>query len=191
MTTKLELLLLDIDPSRTIDAVNARVDRAINSFHVPAGVVTDHHQFQDMMTRLFVHIECGVLSISTPRAVHKMDWCRCYRMLGQIYGSEGEYGAAQKAISGHDGGLYSVIRNLGKQMASEYAHNEIAARVAAHWRGWTTEEKLGASAEYVARFKRFLPDDVTEQGAARLRVFFPRFLENHPFLVQKVGRVGK
>jgi len=48
------------------------------------------------------------------------------------------------------------------------SEDEIAAQVAAHWRRWTTEEKLGASTEYVARFKRFLPEDVNRQ--ARLAV---------------------
>ena len=193
MASKLERLLKDIHPARTIDETYRRADEAVNSFPVPTGVVKDRHEFRELMTRLFVHIECSVLRIRPPRAMDPdMYWSRCCQMLKRAYGPEGRYVAIQKAISGHEGGLFSVTRDLAAQMAEEYTKNEISARVAHYWNGLTTvEERLAAPEEYLKLNGHLLPSDVTEGGAARLRGFFPRFLEKHPFLMQRLSRIGR
>ena len=190
MATKLDTLLNEITPARTLDAVQRKVDEAVNSFHVPSGYITNHQRFEETMTRLFVHIESAVLM--RPRAVHPaMDGSRCREMLTRAYGSEGMYFATQKALCGHDGGLRSVIRDLAGEMASEYAQNEIGARVQAFWNSLTFDEKLAASKEYISKYGHLLPRDVVEDGAARLTVFFPKFLEKHPQLLRQLGRTGR
>ena len=190
MATKLDTLLYEIAPARTLDEEQRKVDQAVNSFHVPSGYIKDHQRFEETMTRLFVHIESAVLM--RPRAVHPaMDGSRCREMLRRAYGPEGMYFAAQKAICGHDGGLRSVIRDLASEMVSEYAENTIGARVHAFWNSLTFDEKLAASKEYIIRYGRFLPQDVVEDGAARLTVFFPKFLEKHPQLLRQLGRTGR
>ena len=192
MATKLDRLLNDIHPSRTVDEPRRRADEALNSLRTPRGGVRDRHEFRSLMTRTFVHIECAALRMGRRRTPHPtMDWARCCEMFKRIYGPEGEYVAIQKALHGHDGGLFSVTRDLAASMAEEYARNEISARVAAYWGSLTVDEKLAASKEYIAKYARLLPPDVAENGAARLRAYFPKFLEKHPFLVQTMSRIGR
>jgi hypothetical protein len=127
-----------------------------------------------------------------PRTVQPaMDWSRCRDMLKRAYGPEGVYFATQKALCAHDGGLRSVIRDLASEMASEYAQNEISARVHAFWNSLTFNEKLAASKEYIIKYGRFLPPDVVEDSAARLTALFPKFLEKHPQLLRQLGRTGR
>ena len=192
MASKLERLLRDIHPARTIDETYRRADEAVNSFRIATGRLKDRHEFRKLMTRLFVHIECSVLKIRPARNVHpSLDWSRCCAVLRRAYGAQGEYVAIQRALSGHEGGLFSVTRDLASNMAEEYAQTEISARVATYWDGLTVDERLEASREYLDLWGHLLPADVTEGGAARLRAFFPRFLEKHPSMVHSLSMVGR
>jgi hypothetical protein len=74
-------------------------------------------------------------------------------------------------------------------MAEDYAQNEISAKVAHFWNRLTVDEKLDVSKEYIRRFGHLLGGDITEGGAARLRAYFPKFLEQHPRLILSLRRL--
>lgn len=190
--TKLEQLLAQIHPSRTLDGPRHLADSALNSFPFKSSRLHSRPYFKRFMCQLFVHIESTVMGVQPPRPVHpEMDWSRCCRVLKRAYGSEAMYVATQRALDGHEGGLLSVTRDLAACMAEEYAENEVKARVNRYWRGLTTDEKLQASTEYLRLYGHLYPRDIVEEGAARFRAYFPKFLEKHPFLLQRVGRVGR
>ena len=190
MQTKLECILAEIDPSRTIDPVRRRVDEAADRFRKPWALAPDRHSFRDFLTRLFVHMECAALCTRPDREPHPtMDWSRCCNLLKGKYGPEAGYVATQRALHGHDGGLAGVIRDLASAMAEDYAQNEISAKVAHFWNRLTVDEKLDVSKEYIRRFGHLLGGDITEGGAARLRAYFPKFLEQHPRLILSLRRL--
>ena len=192
MSTKLERLLAQVHPSRTLDETHRLADKALSSFRITSGRVRTRQEFKELMCRLFAHIESAVLDIRPPRRVHpEMDWSRCCHILKRAYGPEAMYVATQKALEGHEGGLLSVTRDLASLMAEEYAENEIRARVSNYWNGLTLDEKLRAPKEYLRLCGHLYPKDITEGSAARLHAFFPKFLEKHPFLLQRVSRAGR
>jgi len=192
MQTKLDHILGEIDPSRTIDPVQRRVDEAVERLPKPWALAPDHPSVRDFLTRLFVHVECAALCIRSNREPHPtMDWSRCCNLLKKRYGPEAEYVAIQRALQGHDGGLTGVVRDLAALMAEEYAQNEINSKVTHLWNRLTVDEKLEASKEYVRKFGHLLGSDITGGGAARLRAFFPKFLEQHPGLLTKLRRLGR
>jgi len=190
MHTKLESVLAEIDPSRTIDPVRRRIDEAVERFRKPWALAPDRHSFRDFLTRLFVHMECAALCTGSGREPHPtMDWTRCCDLLKGRYGPEADYVATQRALHGHDGGLTGVIRDLASAMAEEYAQNEISAKVAYFWNRLSVDDKLQVSREYVQRFGHLLGGDITEEGAARLRAYCPRFLEQHHRLILNMRRL--
>ena len=192
MSTKLERLLTQIHPSRTLDETHRLADKALSSFRITSGRPRSRHEFMRLMCQLFAHIESTVLGIRPPRRVHpEMDWSRCCHILKRAYGPEAMYVATQKALEGHEGGLLSVTRDLASLMAEEYAENEIKARISDYWNRLTVDEKLRAPKEYLRLYGHLYPRDITDGGAGRFRAFFPKYLEKHPFLLQRVSRVGR
>jgi len=191
MPTRLERFLDEIHPSRTIDPVRRSVDEAMERFRKPWALAPDRHSFQDFLTGLFVDAECAVMGIRQGRKPHPtMDWSRCCNLLKSRYGPEAAYVATQRALYGHDGGLASVVRDLAAAMSEEYAQNEIRAKVSHFWHRLTVHEKLAVSEEYVRKFGHLLGRDITDKGAARLRAYFPQFLEQHYRLVLGLRRLG-
>jgi hypothetical protein len=192
MATQLKQLLHDIDPSRVNDPIGRRVDEAINSFPVKSVRINDWRAVKELMARLFVHIESRIMRMrSCPNADLEFSWGRCCQTLKKVYGSEAQHAIIHGVLSGTDGGLRSVIHNLGSSMAEEYARREICARVAHYWSGLSVDEKLADSEAYLASWGHLLPLDVREDGAARLRAFFPQYLEEHPFALQRLRAAGR
>jgi hypothetical protein len=112
-------------------------------------------------------------------------------MLRNIYGPGGEKVAFEKARTGNEGGLYAVLKALALTMGEHYAENEIRARIDQYWNQLTADEKLAAAGEYVGRYGHLLPSEMTEGSAGRILASFPRVLEMHPNLLQKIRRVGR
>lgn len=192
MTAKLDRLLHDIDPSRVLDPVSRRVDEAINSFPICTMRMTDWRAVKELLARLFMHIECRVMRArSRPDVDPEFMWDRCCQVLKKVYGSDAQYAIVHTVLSGTDGGLRNVIRNLGSCMAEEYARNEINARVAQYWSGLSLDEKLADSKAYLASWGHLLPLDVREDGAARIRAFFPQHLQERPFALQRLRAAGR
>ncbi|MBC8218657.1 MAG: hypothetical protein H8E73_09345, partial [Planctomycetes bacterium] len=48
------------------------------------------------------------------------------------------------------------------------------------------EQKFNVSSEYITKYGRFLPSELTEGSAARIRANFPKVLEKHPRLIQRI-----
>ncbi|MFH0794374.1 MAG: hypothetical protein V2A74_10120, partial [bacterium] len=151
--TKLEKLLEDIDPDRNLDQVAGRVDRAFNTFHMDSGVLHRWQDFEACMARFFRHIENAVLRLNPPLPVDlEFDWGRCAVLLRKEYGGRGEKAAFEMARTGSEGGLYSVLRAVARQMGEDYAGNEIGARISPFLKELSPDETFAAAQEYIKKY---------------------------------------
>lgn len=192
MSTKLERLLDSIDPAQTLAEVDARVDEAFNSYPVCAARITEWEEFRACLVRFLHHIEARVLWLRTsPPVSLEFDWGRCTALLHVIYGRNGEKAAFELARTGAEDGLYGVLKALARQIARQYASNEIRGRIGIYWDGLTTDEQLAAASEYLGKFGHLLSAELIEGSAARVRANLPAVLEEHPRLLQRTRRVGR
>ena len=139
MSTKLEKLLADIDPSKTYGQTLARADDAINSFSGTSGQITDWDKFSRYMASFTAHVESKILQLHPCPVGSDFYWLKCMQLLCHIYGSNGEKAAFEMARTGNEGGLFSVLRTVALRMAEEYAENEIEARIADYWKKLTLD----------------------------------------------------
>ena len=191
--TKQEQLLKSIDPSRTIELIARRVDRAINTFPPGPCQIARYDEFIPHFVRCCRHVEATILDLSgeLPEASLDFEWGRYIPVLRRAYGSEGVKTAFELVRTGNEGGLYAVIRKLGEVLAEQYAENEIAARVWSYWNGLSVDEKLAAADEYLSKYGHLLPSELTEGRAGRIRANLPKVLQEHPKMIQRLRRVGR
>lgn len=192
MTTRLERLLEEISPGRTLDVLSARVDAALNCFHMTQAKITRWEEFTDYLGRFRQHLDTVLLHlrepIDVPAAYH---WQRCVPVLIDLFGRNGEKAAFEMARTGADGGLYAVLQAVARKVADQYATNEVSARVLDYWKSLDTEGKFAAMSEYLSKYGHLLPSELTEGSAARIRASFQRVLEEHPRVIRRLRRVGR
>ncbi len=191
MSTKLEQLLADIDPSKTYDQTLARADDAINSFSGTSGQITDWDEFSRYMAGFTAHVDSKILQLHPCPVGSDFYWSKCIQLLCHIYGSNGEKAAFEIARTGKEGGLFSVLRTVALRMAENYAENEIVARIADYWKKLTLDEQLCVTDEYLKKYGQLLPSELTEGSAARIRANFPKVLAQHPQIIRKTHRIGR
>lgn len=192
MLTKLEQLLSDIDPSRTYDITFARVDKAINTFCFEYSRIDNWDDFKNCLTQFFCHVESTVLCVRKEIYSNSdLQWGRCMDLLGHIYGSSGQKAAFEITRTGAEGGLFSVLRAIALRMAEEYSENEVLARISHYWNQLIPDEQHSAVNEYLDKYGRLLPVEMTEGSAARIRANFPKVLAQHPKTLQQIRRLGR
>ena len=191
MSTKLEQLLADIDPSKTYDQTLARADDAINSFSGTSGEITEWDKFRQYMAGFAAHVEAKILQLHPCPVGSDFYWSKCAQTLSLIYGPNGDKAAFEMARTGKEGGLFSVLRTVALRMAEEYAENEIAARTADYWKKLTLNEQVCVTDEYLKKYGNLLPSELIEGSAARIRANFPKVLAQHPQITRKTRRLGR
>ena len=191
MKTRLDVLLEQIDPTRTIDEVAARVDSALNSFHVSQGRITKWDEFRDVLTSFFRHAENTILLIPNFKSSSsEIDWGRCCRLLMKEYGANGDKAAFEIVRTGTEGGFYGLQKRVARRMTTEYAGNEISARIHHFWNSLIMEEQFSVMDEYLIKFGHLLPSELTEPTADRIKVNFVKVLKEHPQLVKRMRNIG-
>jgi len=192
MKTILDELLESVDPARTLDQVSARVDNAINTFSNTHYIIKEWDQFKPTLIKFFKYTEKIVLRIQGRRVNNPdMGWGQCARLLRNEYGSNGEKAAFEMIRTGTQGGQYTVLKSVAKQMVEEYAGNEIRARISHYWHSLSIDEQLAATDEYLAKYGHLLPSELTEGSAARIKANFIKVLEEHPKMVKRMRNVGR
>jgi hypothetical protein len=192
MNDKLAILLDRIDPGRTLDDADRRIDDALNSFAVPAGVLTRWEDFQTCALRFHRHAEQKILGISKlSNGNDGFDWGRCLRTLMKAFGGNGEKAAFELARTGVEGGLNRVLRDMARAISEEYGENWVECQVWNYWNSLSVSEQRAAPDEYLRQYCRLLPTELTEGSAARIRANFPKFLTEHPTLIRRLRQVGR
>jgi len=191
MRTKLDELLDLIRPQRVIEETFNRANEAINTFPIRVAQIRDWDGFCSCMVAFLRHVDGRTLRLRGPVGDDEFLWLRCAQILHRIYGTSGEKTAFEMARTGNEGGLRKVLTAVAMHLAEEYSRSEIAGRVSAYWENLSVAEQLDATSEYLAKYGHLLPWELTEGTAARLRGNFPKVLEEHPRMLQRLGRVGR
>jgi hypothetical protein len=192
MATKLDKLIESIDPSRTFEKVAADVDRAVNTFSTRRATIEDWDEYQSFFADFYRHVEAVALKMSHSGPNDKSFYfSRCSVVLNEAFGPSGYKVAFEFVRTGKDGGLYRVLKTVANLMAEAYARNEICARVTYFLEGLTIDEKFAAQDEYLRKYGHLLPKEWTEGSAVRLRIQFPKVLEEHPSMIRRMRRIGR
>lgn len=191
MVTKLDVLLEQIDPSRTLEDVGSRVNNAVNQFSVNSGAITDYNRFEQFLSNFVRHIENEVLGIPGAIPPSSYDWAKCINILQKEYGINGLKTAFEMARSGILGGLYEVLKKIAAHLANDYAQNEISTRVSHFWNALSMQDQFGVMDEYAQKYGRLLPPDFIEGSAVLLKMNFTKVLEEHPRMVQRFREAGR
>ena len=192
MTTKLDRLLEEIDPSRTLDKVSAKVDEALNSFTVTKATIKSYDEFRDFFTKFFLHVETVYHRLPPDFLDYrKFPWNEKAAFLEKAFGQGGELAAFQIAKTGKEGGLYGLLKKVADQMVEERAQPMISACIFHYTESSSVDELLAAPYEYLRKYGHLLPAELTERGAGRLRSNFLSVLEEHPRMIQRIRRIGK
>lgn len=189
MKKRVEDLLKDIDPSKTIDQVEDRVNAALITLRVEKAVIDDWDRFKMFLSECCHLFERRILNLPSQGTFDQdMYWTHCINLLNAEYGSSGPRTAFEKSRTGVEGGLYSVLKAMARRMADEYAAREIAARVGIFLAGLSADEELQACNSYIEEYGHLLPSELTEGSAARIKSNFARVLEAHPGLIRRIRK---
>jgi len=194
MTTGLGELLAAIAPERTLDDAERHAAEAMNCFPYPNVPARDYEDCKTLLIRFMHHVDRHILHLPTwwPGETDRdFDWSRCGQFLTRAYGQEGTKAAWEMIRTAQEGGIRSVYQELARQIAEEYAWNEIRGRVSHFWWNSSVEELMTACDEYIQRFRHVLPPESLEHNGARIRISFWKVLEEHPRLMQRLHRVGR
>jgi hypothetical protein len=192
MKPELKELLDSIHPQRTLDQTAGRADEAINTFSAGGSQITDWDEFRRCMVRFAKHVDCTILRVSRmPKLELDYAWRHYCKVLQKAYGPSGDKAAFEMARTGVEGGLYGVLRRFARTQAEQYARNEINARISRFLRSLSPSEKLRVADEYLAEHGHLLPSEITEEGAARIKMDFPKVLAEHPRMMQRLGQIGR
>ena len=192
MEAKLDALLKSIASEKTIDQVSARIDTAINSFPLNSAVVTDWNEFMHILANFYCLVESRALGLHQDRKPNfDFDWGRCCNLLLKHWGLSGEKAAFEMARTGNEGGLKRVLETIASLMSQQYAENEITSRSLHFWNPLTTDEKFTVMDIYLKKYGHLLPSELTESNAIRLRTKFHTVFKQHPYMMKKLGSIGK
>jgi hypothetical protein len=192
MPTKLDNLLRSIHPAHTIEQINRRADEAINTFEVETAQITNWDQFRHCLIRFLQHCEKHMLCLrqKCPGGTD-FDWGRCCQILIKIYGPNGEKAAFEITRTGNEGGLHSVLKKFALELAMKFSKTEIESKINFFWNNSSVEERLNAAEEFLVKYGHLLPSELTEGSAARIHGNLPKVLSEHPYLLQKLNRIGR
>ncbi len=188
MSANLDRLISKIDPSKTIDLDERRANEAIAGFNWNKVTVDsfDEHKkcLADFMRELYSHeFLTGNIDFDTDfgygLALQRLEREFTGNTLQTVY---------EIMSTGSEGGVYKILKSLGRLVAEEFSRNVIGAHVSEFWSGLSTNEKIAVSDEYVEKFIDILPQSVITDRI-RLKANFPKVLENHPWMIKRLRSV--
>ena len=191
MSTKLDRLLKAIHPDITLRPIFDCAGTAVNSFQFPDVIITQFDRFRYLLVRFSQHLEAKILRIeSIPDMGVDFHWSRCYQILKQIYGVNGEKTAFDMVRTNKEGGLREVINKFTDTVVQNYAANEINAKISFYINNLSVPEKIAAGKEYVQKYGHLLPNELTESTAVRIQANFAKVLEKHVFMVYHLAKAA-
>ncbi len=191
MSTKLDRLLEAIHPDITLRPIFDRAGTAVNSFPFPDVIITQFDRFRYLLVRFSQHLDAKILRIeSIPDMGVDFHWSRCYQILKQIYGVNGEKTAFDMVRTNKEGGLREVINKFTDTVVQNYAANEINAKISFYINNLSVPEKIAAGKEYVQKYGHLLPNELTESTAVRIQANFAKVLEKHVFMVYHLAKAA-
>ncbi len=188
MATKLERLLQEIDPSRTIDPVERRIDAALARYQRQTNRVAS---WEEMETSLADMVQLGRnaalnLPAETSQNQHtELDFQMAMQYLAREHSHDTYRMVYDIMSSGAEGGVFAISRTLARLMAADFSQNEINGRVQAFWDSLPADEKLAAAEEYISRYQEVLPER-TRQDSILIKASFLKVLQDHPHMIKRL-----
>ena len=191
MSTRLDRLLEAIHPDITLRPIFDRAGIAVNSFGFPDVIITQFDRFKYLLVRFSQHLEAKIFRIeSIPDMGVDFHWSRCYQILKQIYGVNGEKTAFDMIRTNKEGGLREVINKFTDTVVQNYAANEINAKISFYINNLTVDQQLAAGKEYVQKYGHLLPNEFAESGGFRIQANFAKVLEKHVVMVYHLAKAA-
>jgi len=192
MNGSLDILLESISPERTIQETHNRANEAIGSFNFGKAKIETWEEFKCCMAGFLKHLDEKILKLKEPLDVPPTEyWKYCIGPLLKIYGSNGDITAFILASTGNEGGLYSILKAFAMYKAEEYTRNLISGQVFYYWDSLSITEKLEAANEYLSKHRGVIPSELAEEYSCLIQGYFWKYLEKHPFIVQKLQQTGR
>jgi hypothetical protein len=188
MATRLEELIESIDPSRTIDRTSALVDDAFNSFRYE-NPIRSFYDYEDYMAKFVFHIEAGVLRFGSNVPYERDLWLARYsNLVNKGHGPDAWKWNYEKILTGQNGGLYQLLKDVAAMILQDRSGREISGRVGRFWESLTYDEKLESANEFLQKFGHMLPSKYTGGGGIHLVMNLPHVLEKYPQLLMEIRR---
>ncbi len=190
MSTKLEGLLDRIAPHRQLAALSRSADEAMNTFPWESAVIEGPAGFEQTMTNFYHHTRFGLLGLPTSLTRNdELEYGLCRQMLSAEYGDWSL--AYEYARTGMRGGLYAVCKVVARQLVDEHFLAFTQAQVSEFWHGSTPDELITAANEYVEKYGHLWPPDIRDGQGLRLKANLIQVLAQHPFLIRRLGELGR
>jgi len=192
MTTKLEKLLADIDPSVTINRISSKVDAAFNSFTINASIIRTFDDYLNYIPMFVRHIDQRVIGYSDNIPYSReIYWNTYLNLMNKKYGPSAWTFRYDSIMTGKDGGLNKLLKDVADLMLEDYIEREITFHVLNYWNNLTIDEKLAAPGEYAKKYGHLLPPEFTAGNAPFLKVNFVKVLEDYPRMVMEVRKLPR
>jgi len=184
--------IIDILKQLTSPSYNEKMytgaDRAVNEA-CAGDLIASFEEFKDILVGVIVLVQKYVLKARNPVEDGREFYLdAAFRVLRKKLGPSGLQAAMEMGKTGKDGGVYAVIKLVAYGYAETLFEAEAKSRVGIIWEKLSNDEKFAVMDEYIAEFSSIFPDEMTESGAVRLKVNFPRTLHLHIENVRKLTK---
>jgi hypothetical protein len=192
--SRLDDLLKEIDPRKTIDGFGRILDRAINSYERSSSTINDYHELMEELGHFYWHLESEFLGVGD-EVNPGSEWNEgmCGRVLEESFGRNYRTTVLEMARSGVGGGLREIYRKIGEVMSGKWAQKKIDYEVIQFQNEAIGDFDLFEKSvrEYANRYGHLLPRDLTEKDNCNLKIKFFQVLNSHPYMIKRMREIGK
>lgn len=185
MASKLQALLKEIDPARTIEPHFNRADEAITGFAFNKSTISSWEEMQDCLAAFLRYLYQFQFSSSNIQMDQDFSYRLAIQHLEKKYPENTSTTVYSIMSSGAEGGVYAVLKALALAVASEFSSRVIGSHVSKYWDSLSTDEKLSVSDEYINLYKDILPASVL-RDRVRFKASFWKVLEDHPWMLKRI-----
>ncbi len=190
MPTDLERLLSRMES--VPEAVERRVDLALNSAPECPAIVTTWNRYRLALAEFYRHAESVLLSAKELPPLN-VEWHagRCWQLLRKELGDSAPQAGFEMARTGNEKGMLGLRQRIARQMAKECSQRLVDVSVGIYWSARSAEELVQDSDEYLEKYGHLLPPEMTEGGAHRIRFSFRKVLREHPAMMRRMREVAR
>jgi len=186
VASKLQHLLRDIDPAKTIDGVEQRINRVLVNYQRDKNSVDSWADYKACLAQFLQAARHAALRLSGDvGSDQEANFGSALHYLARAYPGNTLQTVYSMMQSGAEGGVYKIVTTLARLMAEDFAQNEINARISHYWLNLTVDEQLAAGDEYVAMYQDLLPENTVEE-MVRIKASFLRVLQDHPRMLKRM-----
>ena len=190
-------LLRKIDPSKTIDLYQSRLDKAINSFHVPKPSFENYEELLNYLGEFYWHVECilGDYGEKLRNDKKMLDYNKgfCTDIFYDHYGGYFKVTTLEMAKTGLHGGLKQLLKEIGEFLLEKRIDSSISSPVSTfvNEKMKDVKEYRKIIDEYANIYGHLLPPKMLEDDCVRLYTEFYDVLKKHPYMIKHMREIGR